>query len=174
MCLRLHQFAPNNRVAASLQVYMPSTISLLSLRTMSWQHNSRHLACLKRTSLISNNSLAAIEKKVKWQSPEVNSKAVSIKMRTQSGSKKAKMGHHQNRSPGGWREKSVHLDLGSWRFMWRARWSERAKQRSQTLHLKGLAPVCFRMWRVSSSDLAKRHWQLWKWHLYGFSPVKEK
>lgn len=32
-------------------------------------------------------------------------KAVSIKLRTQSGSKKAKMGHHQNRSPGGWREK---------------------------------------------------------------------
>lgn len=30
MCLRLHQFAPTNRVAASLQVYMPSTISILS------------------------------------------------------------------------------------------------------------------------------------------------
>lgn len=73
MCLRLHQFAPNNRVAAPLQVYMPSTISILSLRTMSWQHNSRHLACLKRTSLIPT-TLAAIEKKVKWQSPDVNSR----------------------------------------------------------------------------------------------------
>ena len=60
--------------------------------------------------------------------------------------------------------------LGSWRFMWRARWSDRAKDLSQTLHLKGLAPVCFRMWRVSSSERANLHKQFWKWQRYGFSP----
>lgn len=31
-----------------------------------------------------------------------------------------------------------------WRFMCRARWSEREKLRLQTAHWKGLAPVCFR------------------------------
>lgn len=31
-----------------------------------------------------------------------------------------------------------------WRFMCRARWSEREKHRSQWLHLNGLEPVCFR------------------------------
>ena len=34
--------------------------------------------------------------------------------------------------------------LGMWRFMWRARWSDLAKHLSQTRHLNGLAPVCFR------------------------------
>lgn len=100
-----------------------------------------------------------------------STKEVSTKCAPKMAPKKAKMGCHQKCSSG-WVE-SVHLVLGSWRFMCRARWSDRAKHLSQTLHLKGLAPVCFRIWRVSSSDLAKRHWQLWKWHLYGFSPVKE-
>ena len=34
--------------------------------------------------------------------------------------------------------------FGKCLFMWRARWSDLAKQRSQTLHLNGLAPVCLR------------------------------
>lgn len=59
---------------------------------------------------------------------------------------------------------TVHLFLGSWRLLCRAKWSDRAKQRSQTLHLNGLEPVCFRIWRVSSSERANRHWQFWKWH----------
>lgn len=37
-----------------------------------------------------------------------------------------------------------HLLLGWCLFMWSAKWSERAKQRSQVRHLNGLAPVCFR------------------------------
>ena len=44
-------------------------------------------------------------------------------------------------------------------FMWRARWSDLEKLRSHWPHLKGLTPVCFRKWRVSSSDRAKRHSQ---------------
>lgn len=43
---------------------------------------------------------------------------------------------------------------GWWRFICRARWSDREKHRPHTIHLNGFAPVCFRMWRVSSSDLA--------------------
>lgn len=39
-------------------------------------------------------------------------------------------------------------------FMWRAKWSEREKARSQRWHWKGLCPVCFLKWRVNSSDLA--------------------
>jgi len=34
--------------------------------------------------------------------------------------------------------------LGRCLFMCSARWSDRAKDRSQTAHLKGFAPVCFR------------------------------
>lgn len=37
-----------------------------------------------------------------------------------------------------------HLLLGWCLFMWSAKWSERAKERSQMRHLNGLAPVCFR------------------------------
>lgn len=55
-------------------------------------------------------------------------------------------------------------------FMWRARWSEREKQRPQWWHLKGFAPVCLRKCRVSSSDLANRHSQPSQEHRYGFSP----
>ena len=40
------------------------------------------------------------------------------------------------------------------RFRWRAKWSDRAKARSQWGHLKGFTPVCFLMCLVSSSDLA--------------------
>jgi len=53
----------------------------------------------------------------------------------------------------------------------RAKWSERANVRAQCRQRNGLAPVCFRMWRVSSSERAKCHWQLAKWHRYGFSPT---
>lgn len=56
-------------------------------------------------------------------------------------------------------------------FMWSARWSEREKQRPQWWHLKGLAPVCFLKWRVSSSDRANLHSQPSHEHRYGFSPV---
>ncbi|TNN70621.1 hypothetical protein EYF80_019205 [Liparis tanakae] len=52
-----------------------------------------------------------------------------------------------------------------------ARWSDREKEREQTAHWKGLAPVCFRKWRVSSSERAKRQSQLSHVHLYGFSPA---
>ena len=34
--------------------------------------------------------------------------------------------------------------FGRWRFICNAKWSDLAKQRSQTLHLNGLAPVCLR------------------------------
>ncbi len=44
-------------------------------------------------------------------------------------------------------------------FMWRARWSDLEKLRSQCWHLNGFTPVCFRWCRVSSSDLANRHSQ---------------
>ncbi len=56
-----------------------------------------------------------------------------------------------------------HLVLGWCLFIWRAKWSDLANDLSHTLHLKGFAPVCFLMWRVSSSERAKCHWQLWKW-----------
>ena len=45
------------------------------------------------------------------------------------------------------------------RFMCKARWSDLEKLLSQWTHLKGLTPVCFRWWRVNSSDLANRHSQ---------------
>lgn len=44
-----------------------------------------------------------------------------------------------------------------WRFLCRARWSEREKLRSQSGHWKGLIPVCFRKCLVSSSDRANFH-----------------
>lgn len=59
-------------------------------------------------------------------------------------------------------------------FMWSARWSEREKQRPQWWHLKGLAPVCFLKWRVSSSERANLHSQPSHEHRYGFSPVGEE
>ena len=44
-----------------------------------------------------------------------------------------------------WNERVGYLDdLGWWRFMWRAKWSERAKHLSHTLQRNGLAPVCLR------------------------------
>lgn len=57
-------------------------------------------------------------------------------------------------------------------FMWSARWSEREKHRPQWWHLKGLAPVCFRKWRVSSSERANLHSQPSHEHRYGFSPAE--
>lgn len=42
----------------------------------------------------------------------------------------------------------------SWRRRCRDRWSEREKLRLQSVHLKGLMPVCLRKWRVSSSERA--------------------
>lgn len=58
--------------------------------------------------------------------------------------------------------------------MWRARWSEREKQRLHTTHWKGFAPVCFLKWRVSSSERAKRHSHPSHEHWYGFSPSTDK
>ena len=55
-------------------------------------------------------------------------------------------------------------------FMWRARWSDREKHLSHWPHLKGFAPVCFRKWRVSSSERANRQPQPAQPQLYGFSP----
>ena len=56
-------------------------------------------------------------------------------------------------------------------FICSARWSEREKQRLHTAHWKGLAPVCFLKWRVSSSERAKRHSHPSQEHSYGFSPA---
>lgn len=42
----------------------------------------------------------------------------------------------------------------SWRRRCRDRWSEREKLRLQSVHRKGLMPVCLRKWRVSSSERA--------------------
>lgn len=56
-------------------------------------------------------------------------------------------------------------------FMWRARWSDLEKHRSQWLHLNGLDPVCFLKCLVNSSDLANLHSHPSHEHLYGFSPV---
>ena len=58
-----------------------------------------------------------------------------------------------------------------WRFIWSARWSDLENDRPHWRHLNGLAPVCFLMWRVSSSLRAKRQLQPGQLHLYGFSPV---
>ena len=44
-------------------------------------------------------------------------------------------------------------------FMCNAKWSLRENDLSQWTHLNGFTPVCFRWWRVSSSDRAKRHSQ---------------
>ncbi|KRY60036.1 hypothetical protein T03_4062 [Trichinella britovi] len=54
------------------------------------------------------------------------------------------------------------------------KWSERENALKQSLQWNGLSPVCFRMWRVSSSDLAKRHEQPSHLHSYGFSPEQQK
>lgn len=49
------------------------------------------------------------------------------------------------------------IQTSMWRFLCRARWSEREKLRSQSGHWKGLIPVCFRKCLVSSSDRANFH-----------------
>ena len=59
-----------------------------------------------------------------------------------------------------------------WRFIWRFKWSDRENARSQSWHLNGRWPVCFRMCRVNSSDLANFQPQPSHVHLYGFSPKK--
>lgn len=68
------------------------------------------------------------------------------------------------------RENSWKVFFYKWRFMWRLRWSERENARSQRVHLNGLCPVCFRMWRVNSSERANFQPQPSQVHLYGFSP----
>ena len=61
----------------------------------------------------------------------------------------------------------------SWcRFRWSERWSDLAKRRSQSSHLKGFSPVCLRMCRVSSSERAKLQLHSFQLHVYGFSPAK--
>lgn len=61
--------------------------------------------------------------------------------------------------------------IHKWRFIWSARWSDLENDRPHWRHLNGLAPVCFLMWRVNSSERAKRQLQPGQLHLYGFSPV---
>jgi len=56
-------------------------------------------------------------------------------------------------------------------FMWRDRWSDLEKERWHRWHLKGFCPLCFRKWRVSSSDRANFHVHPVHVHWYGFSPV---
>ena len=63
----------------------------------------------------------------------------------------------------------------SWcRFRWSERWSDLAKRRSQSSHLKGFSPVCLRMCRVSSSERAKLQLHSFQLHVYGFSPAKNE
>lgn len=52
-----------------------------------------------------------------------------------------------------------------WRFLCRARWSEREKLRSQSGHWNGLTPVCLRKCLVSSSERANFHVQPSHMHL---------
>lgn len=52
-----------------------------------------------------------------------------------------------------------------WRFLCKARWSEREKLRSQSGHWKGLTPVCLRKCLVSSSERANFHVQPSHMHL---------
>lgn len=52
-----------------------------------------------------------------------------------------------------------------WRFLCRARWSEREKLRSQSGHWNGLTPVCLRKCRVSSSERANFQVQPSQTHL---------
>lgn len=59
----------------------------------------------------------------------------------------------------------------TWRLTWSVMWSERANTWLQTVQRYGLSPVCFRMWRVSSSERAKRSRQPSSGHWNGFSPV---
>ena len=63
--------------------------------------------------------------------------------------------------------------LGWWRRACRARWSDRAKDRSQCSHWNGLDPVCLRRCLVSSSDRANLHWQSLYEHSNGFSPAPD-
>lgn len=63
------------------------------------------------------------------------------------------------------RDEGRVFQTSMWRFLWRARWSEREKLRSQSGHWKGLTPVCFRKCRVSSSDRANFHVQPSQVHL---------
>lgn len=62
-------------------------------------------------------------------------------------------------------EVETGFQTSMWRFLWRARWSEREKLRSQSGHWKGLIPVCFRKCLVSSSDRANFHVQPSQVHL---------
>ena len=56
-------------------------------------------------------------------------------------------------------------------FKCKARWSLRAKARSQSLHAYGRIPVCFLMCLPSSSDLENFQPHPSQLHMYGFSPV---
>lgn len=56
--------------------------------------------------------------------------------------------------------------------MCKARWSEREKVRGQNWQLKGRSPVCFRKWRVSSSERANFQPQPSHEQAYGFSPKR--
>lgn len=59
-------------------------------------------------------------------------------------------------------------------FMWRARWSDRENARSHKWHWNGRCPVCFRKWRVSSSERANFQPQPSQLQWYGFSPKNTK
>lgn len=63
------------------------------------------------------------------------------------------------------------LCLGRCRLLCRAKWSDRPNARKHVGQMNGLAPVCLRMWRVSSSERAKLQSHSGHVHKYGFSPV---
>ncbi len=60
------------------------------------------------------------------------------------------------------------------RFMCSDRWSDRENERWHRWQRNGFCPVCFRKWRVSSSDRANFQVQPSHVHWYGFSPARPK
>ena len=56
--------------------------------------------------------------------------------------------------------------------MWSDKWSLLENARGQCWHWKGLAPVCFRICRVSSSERANLQVHPSQVQRYGFSPIK--
>ena len=57
-----------------------------------------------------------------------------------------------------------------WRFIWRDKWSLLENARGQCWHWNGLAPVCFLICRVSSSERANLQVHPSQEQRYGFSP----
>ena len=61
-----------------------------------------------------------------------------------------------------------------WRFIWSDKWSLLENALGQCWHWNGLAPVCFLIWRVSSSERANLQVHPSQEQWYGFSPRIKK